>query len=67
MRAYTPMNSAGMLTAALLDGDGSMVRQHFELPSKQSLMGYPHKMDNGDYLLFIRGKSQGFFAKLKLK
>ena len=67
MRAYTPMNSAGMLTAALLDGDGSMVRQHFEMPSKQSLMGYPHKMDNGDYLLFIRGKSQGFFAKLKLK
>ena len=67
MRAYTPMDNAGMLTAALLDGDGSIVRQHFEIPFKQSLMGFPHKMDNGDYLLFIRGKSQGYFAKLKLK
>lgn len=67
VKVYTPMNSAGMLTAALLDSDGSMVRQHFEMPAKQSLLGYPHKLDNGDYLLFIRGKSQGYFAKLKLK
>ena len=67
VKVYTPMNSAGMLTAALLDSDGSMVRQHFEMPAKQSLMGHPHKLDNGDYLLFIRGKSQGYFAKLKLK
>lgn len=67
VKIYTPMSSAGMLTAALLDSDGSMERQHFEMPAKQSLMGYPHKLDNGDYLLFIRGKSQGYFAKLKLK
>ena len=67
MRRYIPMDNAGMLTALLLDSDGSIVRQHFEIPFKQSLMGFPHKMDNGDYLLFIRGKSQGYFAKLKLK
>lgn len=67
LKTFTPTDGLGMLTAALLDSDGSMVRQHFEMPAKQGLMGYPHKLDNGDYLLFIRGKSQGYFAKLKLK
>lgn len=67
VKDYLGANSAAMLTVLLLDGEGNMQRQHFELPSKQCLLGHPYRMEGRDYLLLIRGVSRGYFAKLSLK
>lgn len=64
---FKPQNSSPVLTALRVGRDGSMERQHFEMPSKQGLLGRPHQTAGGDYLLFIRGVSRGCFATLKLK
>lgn len=62
---FYALDDAGTLTAMLIDRDGRMTRQHYEIPSKQSLMGSPHLLDNGDYLLLLRDKSKGYFAQIK--
>lgn len=67
VKEFKTMNSAGILTALLMGSDGSMIRQHYEISSKQSLLGAPHLMDNGDYLLLMRGVSRGYFVKMKLE
>ena len=67
VKDYRPANSAGMLTALQMDREGKMTRQHFDMPSKQSLMGAPHWMENGNLLLFVRGTSRGYFAEMSLK
>ena len=67
VKDFKTLNSAGILTALLMGSDGSLTRQHYEIPSKQSLLGAPHLMDNGDYLLLMRGSSRGYFAKVKLE
>lgn len=67
VKDFKTLNSAGILTALLMGSDGSLTRQHYEIPSKQSLLGAPYLMDNGDYLLLMRGSSRGYFAKVKLE
>lgn len=67
VKDYKMLNSAGILSAMRLGKDGSATRQHYEISSKQSLLGAPHLMDNGDYLLLVRGGSRGYFAKMKLE
>lgn len=67
VKDYRGANGSGMLTALLLDSKGNMQRQHFEMPSRQCLLGHPYKLDNGDFLMIIRGVSRGYFAKMTLK
>ena len=67
VKDYSVSSSSGMLTAALIDRNGDIVRQHFEIPSKQSLLGHPFRLDNGDFLLIIRGVSRGYYAKMKMQ
>lgn len=67
IKEYRQINSAGMLTAMLIDSKGDMERQHFALNAKQTLIGMPHRMETGDLLLIIRGTSRGYFAKMELK
>lgn len=67
VKDFKPNNSKGMLTVLRVDRTGRMERQHFPMAAKQSLLGAPHRLDNGDYLLLIRGVSRGYYAKMKLK
>ena len=67
VKDFKALNSAGVLTAMLLRKDGSSERQHFEIASKQSLLGGPHQLDDGEYLMLMRGVTRGYFAKTKKK
>lgn len=67
IKDFKQNNSKGMLTALRMDRDGDMTRQHFPLGAKQGLLGAPHQLDNGDYLLLLRGVSRGYYAKMKMK
>jgi hypothetical protein len=64
IKDFKPLNGSGILSAMLLANDGTTTRQHYEIASKQSLLGGPHLLDDGNYLLIMRGKSRGYFGKL---
>ena len=64
---YVVFKSSAVLTAAIIDREGNIVRQHWPLPSKTGLQGRPVLMETGDWLMLLRGKSKGRFATLKLK
>lgn len=64
---YTAFKSSAVLTAAIIDRQGNMVRQHCPMPSKTGIQGCPVLMETGDWLMLLRGKSKGRFATLKLK
>lgn len=63
---FKALNGAGILTAILLGNNGSETRQHYEIASKQALLGAPHLLTDGNYLLILRGKSRGYFAKMSV-
>lgn len=65
IKDFKALNSAGILSAMLLKKDGGSERQHYEMSSKQALLGAPHLLDSGEYLMLIRGQSRGYFAKFK--
>ena len=64
---FQPFKSAGVLGVMLIDRKGETTLQDFPLPAKNALMGKPHRMDNGEWLLVIRGMSKGHLATMKLK
>ena len=67
IKDFKSLNSAGILSALLLNNDGSSLRQHYEISSKQALLGAPHLLEGNEYLLLIRGQSRGHFAKFKVQ
>jgi hypothetical protein len=67
IKEYNVLNSAGVLTAMLLGKDGSITSQHYEISSKQGLLGAPHLLADNSYLLIMRGRSRGYFAKMKVE
>lgn len=67
IKDFKSLNSAGILSALLLNSDGSSIRQHYEISSKQALLGAPHLLEDNEYLLLIRGQSRGLFAKFKVQ
>ena len=64
---FVPFSTAGVLTAAIIDSDGNITRQHWPLAAKTGLQGRPTMMENGDWLLLLRGKTKGHLATLKVK
>ncbi len=60
-------STAAVLTAAIVDRQGNIVRQHWPLPAKTGIQGRPVKMENGNWLIMLRGKSKGKLAVLKVK
>ena len=64
---YIAFKSSAVLTAAIIDRDGKLIRQHWPLPGKTGLQGRPVLMENGDWLVLLRGKSKGHLATLKMK
>ena len=60
-------NNAGMLSVMLIDANGNSERQHFDIPSKQALLGHPYRIGNDEFLLIVRGTSRGHFAKLTMQ
>lgn len=64
---YVAFKSSAVLTAAVIDRDGNITRQHWPLPGRTGLQGRPALMENGDWLMLLRGKSKGHLAVLKVK
>lgn len=64
---FEAFKTSAVLTAAIIDSKGNLTRQHYPLPSKTGIQGRPTLMENGDWLLLLRGKSKGRLAVLKVK
>ena len=64
---FKPMSHPGMLTTLRIDAEGNMVRQHYPMASKTGLQGRPSKMETGDWIVILRGKTKGHFGKLTVK
>jgi len=64
---FKVLNHAGTLTAARIDKNGNIVRQQYPIDSKTGLQGRPSKMETGDWLVILRGKTKGHFGKLTVK